>query len=180
MPGYQRILVPVDFSDCSPALVRHAAELAEPHGATLHLLHVAELPRGLGREAQVPDAAGQLRPVAELLRQEAEERLLPLLGVAVERGVQATSRVVQGTAADQVLDEARRLPADLIVMGSHGRTGLRRLLLGSVSEQVLRHALVPVLTVRGQHHAGCEASSCQSCRSGSLEARLQADAELDG
>lgn len=177
---YQHVLVPVDFSDCSDSVVRHAADLAGPHGAALVLLHAIALPVGLEVGAKTVDARGLSVPVMTQLRDEASIRMAPLLELVREQGVAVRARIVNGPPAARALEEAERLPADLIVLGSHGRTGVRRLILGSVSEEVVRHANVPVVTVRSRHHAACEAASCETCRSGSLDALLQAEAELDG
>ena len=174
------VLVLVDFSSCSERVVRHAAELAQPHGGRLVLLHVFSLPVGLESGATMLGADGVVRPAREQLRREAEERMAPLIGVAEEFGASVSARIVQGAPAPRALSEAERLPADLIVVGSHGRTGVRRLVLGSVSEAIIRHARVPVLTVRGLRHAGCDAPTCETCRSGQLGAVAQAEAELDG
>jgi universal stress protein A len=180
MSRYRRVLVPVDFSACSERLVRKAADLAEPHGAELILLHAIELPPGLNLSARMVGADGEQAPVREHLQREAEERMAPLMGVASERGATASYRIVHGPAAATVLRQAEQLPADVIVVGSHGRTGVQRLILGSVSEAILRHAAVPVVTVRSEHHPGCEARTCATCQSGVLDAKLQAEAELDG
>jgi universal stress protein E len=178
--NYQRVLVPVDFSDCSAELVRHAAQLARPHGAELVLFHAFELPVGLKGHASVVGSDGVRRPIREQLRAEAHERMEPLLAEGRAAGLSVTSHIAEGPAATTALHHAERLPADLIVVGSHGRTGVRRLSLGSVSEALVRNADVPVMTIRSRHHTGCEAVSCETCRSGGLDAMLQADAEVDG
>lgn len=180
MTAYRRVLVPVDFSECTPAVLGHAIDMLEPHRAQVILLHAMTVPTGLGPTDVITGPDGVRRPVREQLRSEAEAALEALTAPILERGLEATWRLEFGAPAATTLEVAEELGVDLIVMGTHGRTGIRRVLLGSVSEQVLRYAEVPVLTVRGRHHAGCEATSCAVCRSGAGAGLLQAEAELEG
>lgn len=180
MAPYQRILVPVDFSDCANEVVEQAIELARPIGATIFLVHALERTVGLRRSAPVADSKGAVHSVESTVREAAAKLLPKFVRQARDSGVEADARIVEGLPADVVLDLAKQLPADLIVMGTHGRTGLERLVLGSVAETVLRRADVPVLTVRAKHKPHCEARSCQVCRSGVTDAVFQAEAELEG
>jgi nucleotide-binding universal stress UspA family protein len=133
------ILHPTDFSEHSRAALQLAAALARDHGARLLLLHVAELPAATYGEALlVLDRAAY----ADELQGKLERVVVAAPPGCVER------RVVVGDAVSEIVSVAQETPCDLIVMGTHGRTGLRRALLGSVAEQVMRKAPCPVLTVK--------------------------------
>jgi universal stress protein A len=163
MTAVKRLLVPTDFSPASSAAVRYAIDLATDLGATIHMLHVIEewdmtarhlealsieLP-GL-RERVIADAADRLRTVAAGLG--------AALPIATE--------VREGRPADIIVDVARAKAIDLIVMGTHGRTGLSHALLGSVAERVLRTAPCAVLTVRAASgHDGERAALAAESRS---------------
>ena len=132
------ILHPTDFSAPSAYALGLACALARDYGARLIALHVAHVPPVFASEGMVP-------PAPEEIRAEAEEQLrqlpVPQDDVRVER------RLELGDAAGEILRVAAEVDASLIVMGTHGRTGLGRLLMGSVAEQVVRRAACPVLTV---------------------------------
>jgi universal stress protein A len=138
-----RILVPVDFSPHSDVAVRYAAALAARLGASLELLHVADDPiAGVGWEAELAaaDQWGLQRSRAE----DAEARLAALAGGVA---VHVATAVRTGPAAQTITAFARAGGAGLIVMGTHGRTSLAHVLMGSVVEHVARYAPCPVLTV---------------------------------
>src|SRR5262249_22199321 len=116
-----------------------ACALARDYRARLILLHVADVPMVAYGEGVVP-------PNPEELRAEAQEQLDGLL--VPDANVRAERRLEQGEPVGEILRVAQEVHADLIVMGTHGRTGLGRLLMGSVAEQVARQASCPVLTVR--------------------------------
>lgn len=132
---YRHILVPVDFSESSRRALEEAGDLASRTGAVVTLLHVLELPAsGLVPEAE-QRAVTLLEEWGELVEQKTRTRVWNL--------------VKTGTPAQQVLATAADDPSiDLIVLGSHGRTGMSRLLIGSVAEKVVRHAHRPVLIAR--------------------------------
>lgn len=135
----RRILVPTDFSEPSDTALEYARTLAGRVGASLHLLHVLEDPflaEGLLAEAYI----GSGPSVRVDLLDDARERLL-------HRAAGATTEVIFGHGATTIVEYAERGGFDLIVMGTHGRTGLAHLLIGSVAETVVRTATVPVLTV---------------------------------
>jgi nucleotide-binding universal stress UspA family protein len=144
----RRILVATDFSDYSRRALQYALSLAERMGASIDLLHVWEPPRHLESESlvMVPDAPGA----------EMESSGLPqagrLLNAWSERfhsdSVPLQLRLERGSAADTILRVANT-GYDLVVMGTHGRTGLARLFMGSVSQKVVARATCPVLTVHG-------------------------------
>lgn len=169
------ILVPIDFSACSAALVAHAASLARSLGAELRLLHVIQPPDGIGGRAVIQTAEGP-RPVLDALVEEAEAALqhFDTAGVPALRG----SRV--GSPVEGILEAVDELAVDLVVIGTHGREGLAHLVLGSVAERVVRRSPVPVLTIRSKHHAACEARNCDWCASPSGPVRTQARFEADG
>jgi nucleotide-binding universal stress UspA family protein len=149
-PTIQHILVPTDFSDASSHAVSYAAALASSLHARVHLVHVLEEPLLTPGpyEYPLPDMPAR----RERLYQQA---LADLSEVASTFGgdVVVTSEVRGGAATDAILNAAVDYGADLIVMGTHGRTGLLHLLAGSVAERVTRLARCPVLAVRPQPDA---------------------------
>lgn len=144
--AFQRILCPVDFSDCSRHATEIAFDLAARLGAAVTLLHVVEPPREL-----FPPPAG-LMPGSEAagdLRADALRELESWKDAARTRGdVPVTTQTVDGTPSAAILDAVRSDSSyDLVVMGSHGRGGLKRAILGSVADTVVRRAPCPVLVV---------------------------------
>jgi nucleotide-binding universal stress UspA family protein len=167
MQPFRTILHPTDFSEHSEAAIRAAGALARDEGARLIVLHAAPMATVYGGTFPgVPTDTGIYRhALEERLRQiripgpEAEDR--PRSGSPAVAGegplrgggtpgpeVLVEHRLREGDAAEEILQVADDVGADLIVMGTHGRTGLGRLLMGSVAEAVLRRASCPVLTVR--------------------------------
>lgn len=142
------ILHPTDFSERSALAFRLACSLARDYGARLVVLHVVEHPTPLGVE-------GVMLPPPEMDLASLRQRLQELRPPAV---VSVEHRLVEGNPVDEVLGVAIQLGCDLIVMGTHGRTGLGRALMGSVAEQVVRKARCPVLTVKAPVAAGAPAS----------------------
>jgi nucleotide-binding universal stress UspA family protein len=141
----RRILCPVDFSECSRHAVDHAMAIARWYGSSVTALHVYPLPP----VAAAPSGPIILEPM--LLTAEMRHQLIyavrQLLGAEAAPGVATDVVLSQGAAASEILEQADRMAADLIVMGTHGRTGVDRLLIGSVAEKVLRKAACPVMTV---------------------------------
>ncbi len=147
----QRIVVPIDFSNESTQAAQYAAALARRLDASVHLVHVLE-------SSDMPGGPFEFhgRPAAELLDQlywQTRQHLVAV-GAGLEGGVHVTSEVRHGTPADSIRQAAIDYGADLVIMSTHGRTGLSHLLMGSVAEQVIRTARCPVLVVRdcGQVH----------------------------
>jgi len=138
---YERIVVPTDGSEGMDRVLAHAADLAGVHGATLDFVYVvnaaafANLPMETSWEG-----------VRESLREEGETAL-EAAEAAVE-GVGTERRMLEGGPAREIVAYAEESGADLVVMGTHGRGGINRILLGSVAERVVRRSPVPVLTVR--------------------------------
>ena len=147
--GFTRILVPTDFSAPSDAALATAKDLAAQFGASLHVVHVLEDPYAIA--AYSADALGYLPPgIKESWQREAEKRFETLLTPAERARFKVTTTVLfSGSAAKEIVEHAQSNNIDLIVMGTHGRGGVAHLLLGSVTERVVRTALCPVLTMRG-------------------------------
>lgn len=146
MPQIKRILVPTDFSSTSDLAVKYAVEIAARHGASLLLLHVLEDP---SHTAVYPDAYfAELPTLRKDMRDEAERRLRELAAWCRTLDVDAAIDVVDGRPPQAIAREAAHRGTDLIVMGTHGRSGIAHLVLGSVAERVVRSAPCPVLTVR--------------------------------
>jgi nucleotide-binding universal stress UspA family protein len=142
MPQFDRVLVPLDFSELSDTVLRYGVELTREDGTTI-LLHVLEpLPlhfeTGFGAFVNTEGLA-RIRENAANLLQRAAERY---------PGRNFVTELREGKPAPLVLDAARRHDAQLIVMGTHGRGGLEHLFLGSVAARVVRRARCPVMTVR--------------------------------
>jgi nucleotide-binding universal stress UspA family protein len=141
-----RILVPTDFSDTSDAALSYARTLADSLGASLHLVHVFDDPYGDALVAEMNASVYESMRATEMTQ--ARRRLLRRLPPADRKQFQASTAIVTGAPAEAIVDYATDRGMDLIVMGTHGRSGFAHLLLGSVAEQVVRTATCPVLTVR--------------------------------
>lgn len=142
-----RILVPVDFSASSDEALRYAVSLAKHLGASLELLHVVEDPFLSGAwssEVYVPN----LLELIDNLIAEARRRLSELKNRDVLAGIPVAIEVLKGRPALAIIDRAKDGHFDLVVMGTHGRTGVAHLFVGCVAEAVVRRAPCPVLTVR--------------------------------
>ena len=134
----RKILFPTDFSESSEAALKHAVAVARERNATLLIVHVLETP------GVVP--VGAYTALAHAEDREREDKLREIL--PAESGVQIEHQMVRGAAADGILQVAQRENVELIVMATHGRSGLTHLLMGSVAEHVVRRATCPVLTLR--------------------------------
>jgi nucleotide-binding universal stress UspA family protein len=141
----RHILAPTDFSQYSKTAVAYAFEFAKAFGAKLSLLHVVEMPPYPVEGYAPPSLAATY--LEELERQAAEE-ISRLLADADAATVEVARLVVMGTAYRTIIDTAEAEQVDLIVMATAGRTGLSRLVMGSVAERVVRTASCPVLTMR--------------------------------
>jgi nucleotide-binding universal stress UspA family protein len=139
MLSIRTILHPTDFSAYSDCAFRLACSLARDYGARLIVLHIAEPPMAIGGEG-VPVLPSV--PDLEVLQTRLDQLRPPDPKIPVEH------RLVEGDAATQILRVAEATQCDMIVLGTHGRTGLGRLLMGSVAEQIVRRARCPVLTVK--------------------------------
>lgn len=143
--GFQvsRILCPVDFSPGSGAALEAAAELAERFGASIDVLHVWTPPTVVAFDAAIVPTAEDLTELTESLHASLD-RVIATLRLPKDR---VEKHLVQGSDWREIVDVADRRGADLVVLGTHGRTGLSHVLLGSVAEKVVRTAKRPVLTV---------------------------------
>jgi nucleotide-binding universal stress UspA family protein len=139
----QEILVPVDFTDCTEKALFYAVPFARQFGATLTLLHVVE-------QAYVP--ASEFGMVVQV--DTSAEALRELEKIRTRVAQQARCRIMmrQGGAEYEILNAAKELDCDLIILGTHGRTGLDRMLMGSTSERVVRRAGCPIFVVRPHEH----------------------------
>jgi nucleotide-binding universal stress UspA family protein len=154
MKAVKKILVPTDFSNDADLAVEFAFDLAEKFDSEVTFLHAYQLPTYV-----LPD--GAILPAAEVVASvmtEAQDRLSALVGRAKEANVRATFELRQGVPLTEILGFAKQSLADLIVMGTHGRTGIEHFLIGSVAEKVVRKAPCPVLTVRPQRNRPVHAS----------------------
>jgi universal stress protein A len=146
-PDIRRILVPIDFSPASDRALSYARALSEEFGASLQLLHVIE-DRLMTGPWPAEVYLGELPKLREDLVKEAERRMQASLESLTTGGIQATGEVLIGGPSHVIIDQATVGDVDLIVMGTHGRTGITHLLIGSVAERVIRHAPCPVFVVR--------------------------------
>ena len=148
MTQIRKILVPVDFSDSSRAALEYAAGLARPFDATIDLLHVWQAPAFIGAMT-LPEVPATEATMVELVKKNAEEASIRFAGEAEKHGWRVReARCEPGVPAHTIVAVAKRGNYDLVVIGTHGRTGLAHVLMGSVAETVVRHAECPVLTVR--------------------------------
>jgi len=144
----KKVLVPVDFSSCSRAALAFAVDLAGKLEATLEVLHVLELPHYVIPEVLVEVPGERKQTLTEFARSEASKDLQQMLDDLAAQGHRIKSRLKVGYPRDEILAAAEEDQVDMIVMGTHGRTGISHLFLGSVAEQVVRRARCPVMTIR--------------------------------
>lgn len=144
MPNVNRILCAVDLSDHSATVAAHTAMLAEKFGAEVIVAYVApSMSQYVGFHVppnSVESFVGEIVSGAEKTMETFVEENFP--------GIKVIPRVVTGYAAEEVLKLAEEMQADMIVMGTHGRTGIDRILFGSVAEKIVKSSPIPVLTVR--------------------------------
>jgi nucleotide-binding universal stress UspA family protein len=145
MTVFRQILHPTDFSRASAPALRRAAALAKAFRAPLVLVHVMAPPSPFIGEGAPPSSYVELFAMA---RRSARRRLAALLARTRRARVRVQAVFAEGLPAEEILRAARRARADLIVMGTHGRTGFSRFFMGSVAERVVRESPCAVLTVR--------------------------------
>lgn len=144
---YKRILVPTDGSDASNAGLREALKLAKDQGSHLRFVHVVDEILGISPQifgASYDDITTALREAGRSILADAES-------LARKEGLTAETQLVEAMgrpAGELVINAAKQWPADLIVCGTHGRRGLRRIVVGSDAEYIVRHAPVPILLIR--------------------------------
>lgn len=147
---YKHILVAIDGSTTSTKAVEEAIRLAQVHKSTLRLVHVVDTAMiniDNGGMTFMPEVMDTLRQSGIKLLQQVQAHV-EKSGVPAETALLETAGVTR--VATEVVDDAKKWPADLIVLGTHGRRGFAHLLLGSVAEDIVRMASVPVLLVRGE------------------------------
>jgi nucleotide-binding universal stress UspA family protein len=132
----------MDFSDASKNAYRYACEFAKSMGSKVILLNVIE-PRPIAAEMSL-----SYIPLEEDLVVAAREDFIPMVKEAETAGIDVSADVTIGLPAESILQHVAELDVNLLIMGSHGKTGLSRLLMGSVAEAVIRKAAVPVLIVK--------------------------------
>lgn len=145
---YQRILVPVDGSKTSDSALHEAIRFAQQHNSSLRLVHVIE-------DARFFDAEGMIdyTTLQDMARRSGEQVLSRAASVAQQAGLSAETDLLESTGRrieEAIVADAKRWLADLVVIGTHGRSGVSRLLFGSVAEGVVRGADVPILLIRGE------------------------------
>jgi nucleotide-binding universal stress UspA family protein len=154
MADYRVVVVPYDFSEHARAALREAVDLSHRLGADLHLVHVMQSPMYLYSFAYAGEAAAVSPPIDMTEIREAALKSLREIIAEIEFSGKIEAHVLEGAnIADTVRATAESLEADLIVMGTHGRTGLAHVFLGSVAERTLRTASCPVLTVKAPKDA---------------------------
>jgi len=145
----QKILLPTDFSNYSAAATKYACELATKFDAELHLLHTLEVhlasAPSFGMGLALPKYINESRAAAE-------KSLAGVLDPKWLTGRRVIQAVVEGFPKVEIIHYARKQNIDLIVLSTHGRTGLSHMIMGSVAENVVRTAPCPVLTVRPEGH----------------------------
>lgn len=141
--NFKKILFATDFSPASETALQYATALARDSAALLLIAHVEEMP--------MPYAGGEMYFAQPEYPNPEIKKMLQAV-VPPDKSVRYEHRLVMGTAADDVVRVAEEEGADLIVIGTHGRTGLMRVLMGSVAESIMRLAKCPVLTVKQAAH----------------------------
>ncbi len=145
LPAFKlrRILVPVDFTECSKEAMLYALPFARQFNAELTLLHV------VGMSYLPPSEMGGITDVDTM--DVADERLRQMRA-DIPADVRCQTHLCRGVAGPEILTTAKELAIDLIILSTHGRKGLERMLLGSTAEQIVRHAACPILVVRPNEH----------------------------
>jgi universal stress protein A len=147
--SYERILVPVDFSKHSKTTVSYATKTASKHGSTIYLLHVFQIPDYVVTPyARRRQNSAEVQSHVDAAEQEARETLESFAAELLKKGIKVQPYFRVGYPFDEIVLLANHFNVDLIVIGSHGRGSLSRLLVGSTAERVVEHAPCPVLVVR--------------------------------
>ncbi len=147
MKPIRNVLVATDFSPASRPAFRRGMETALSNEATLWIAHVAAAPGPISPDGYVLPRIYEEMELA--IRSDAQKRLKTMLGRARKLGVRARALLLRGAPHEAIARAARAHRADLIVLGTHGRTGVARFFVGSVAARVVATAPCPVLTVRG-------------------------------
>lgn len=153
MSAIKKILVPVDFSSCSAQAVDYALFVAKTFDAHVDLMHAWQPPYEFGPllgtvTLRDPETETETS-YTEFIEKQASTALTTLVAQLAQKGATVGHRLEPGPAKRAIIEAAAAGAYDLIIIGTHGRTGLAHTFLGSVAEWVVRHATIPVLTVRG-------------------------------
>ncbi|MDG5775108.1 universal stress protein [Haloarculaceae archaeon H-GB2-1] len=135
---YNDILVPTDGSQGAKAALEHGIEIGSQWDATLHTLFV------------VDTRVARSGPLLETLREEGRQAVRDVEVTGTQAGLTVVTEIVEGNPHEEILEYVSEHDIDMVVMGTHGRTGIDRVVMGSVAERVVRRSPVPVLTVRGE------------------------------
>ncbi|MGH7820477.1 MAG: universal stress protein [Candidatus Binatia bacterium] len=160
---FKQILVPVDFSPPSREALDYAVALCRLGGAGVVLIHVIETIQ-YATPADLFGASANLGMLEEEQRRVAERELARVAARLTKRRIRTRTVIATGSPAQTIVNAARRLKVGLIVMATHGRTGLTHLLMGSVAEKVVRTSACPVLTLRPRARAAAPGRSRGSRR----------------
>ncbi len=153
---YKKILIATDGSEHVKKAITYAIELAKLYGAQLHTLYVMDIKADCAKELYTDRSTGGLKRVlrsesscVDLYRKEGETAIEYIEGLAKREGLDIVKGIVKGHPADEILKLAEEQSIDLIVMGTLGRSGIEKFLLGSVAGKVIRNSGIPVLVVKG-------------------------------
>ena len=153
MIAIKTILLPTDGSECSAKAMTYALSFATQYGGRVVALHVIDQRwEEQTRVAFVEVGQEVTQKIRNGYAEEARRILQAVVDAGARAGVPVDTRIVTGIPFDEIVRIGKELSADLIIMGTHGRTGVSHLLLGSVAEKVVRRAPCPVLTVRKEDH----------------------------
>ncbi|VVB92477.1 Universal stress protein [uncultured archaeon] len=142
---YNKILIATDGSEQNKKAVTHAVELAKHFDAELHAVYVMDIKSDFGPKSYIsPDVSGLMA----FLRHEGETAIQYVEDIAKNEGLDIKKWIVQGHPAEEIMKLAEEQSVDLIVMGTLGRSGIEKFLLGSVADKVIRSSKIPVLIVR--------------------------------
>lgn len=143
----KNILVPIDFSDCSKKALTYALPFAQQFGSAITLIHVVA-------PYYVADPYGltQYERIEDELRAAGKKKLKELIARDIPPSIKVNSLTVNGRPGTEIVEAARQLHADIIVIATHGYTGLKHVVFGSTAEYVVRNAPCPVLSVRQKEH----------------------------
>jgi universal stress protein A len=154
MPSVQKILVPTDLSPGSQRALEKAREFAAAFGASIDLLYVWSVPALVAPESVITGVGVDEQPLLEWAHRSALEQVSKFEAEARDAGIPIRSSLCEmGDPATNIVQQAASGKYQLLVMGTHGRTGLAHVLMGSVAEKVVRRATCPVLTVRATEPA---------------------------
>lgn len=146
MPAFDTILLPTDGSEAAQTAIDQALDLADTYGSTVHVLYVVEDHRPVARLDETI-ASGSVDIMARL-EEAGEEAIEEVVDQVGGRDVSIETTIHHGNPSDEIIDYAAEHDIDLIVMATHGRTGVKRAVIGSVTENVVRHADVSVLIAK--------------------------------